>query len=143
MGLIVDIPKPGFGSSNDGNTSRRFLANPKLSSEITGVDEVLIERFGNILSALNYKEAISYTKFGKYAYETARMFVKLYPWYDMPPSVHKVLIHGSDFIQYSLLPLRMLFTLFLLNIIMLQSIETNSSKILDACNIDHYINLHF
>jgi hypothetical protein len=25
MGLIVDKPKPGFGSTNDGNTARRFL----------------------------------------------------------------------------------------------------------------------
>ncbi|XP_048005624.1 uncharacterized protein LOC125241277 [Leguminivora glycinivorella] len=25
MGLIVDQPKPGFGSTNDGNTARRFL----------------------------------------------------------------------------------------------------------------------
>lgn len=25
MGLIVDVPKPGFGNSNDGNTSRRFF----------------------------------------------------------------------------------------------------------------------
>ncbi|EFN73325.1 hypothetical protein EAG_00450, partial [Camponotus floridanus] len=83
--------------SNDGNTSRRFFADPKLSSEITGVDEVLIEHFGNILSALNYNETISYIKFGEYAHETAKMFVKLYPWYDMPPSVHKVLIHGPDF----------------------------------------------
>ena len=25
LGLIVDVPKAGFGNSNDGNTSRRFL----------------------------------------------------------------------------------------------------------------------
>jgi hypothetical protein len=25
MGLLVDVPKPGCGNTNDGNTSRRFL----------------------------------------------------------------------------------------------------------------------
>jgi hypothetical protein len=37
MGLIVDVPKPGFGNRNDGNTSRRFFADPDLAAEITGV----------------------------------------------------------------------------------------------------------
>ncbi|XP_046384825.1 uncharacterized protein LOC124155152 [Ischnura elegans] len=36
MGLIVDLPKPGFGTTNDGNTARRFFANPALSAEISG-----------------------------------------------------------------------------------------------------------
>ncbi|KAG8223107.1 hypothetical protein J437_LFUL002055 [Ladona fulva] len=35
MGLIVDVPKPGYGTSNDGNTARRFFADPKLSLEVT------------------------------------------------------------------------------------------------------------
>lgn len=41
MGLIVDVPKPGYGSSNDGNTARRFFFNPKLSSEITGINFIV------------------------------------------------------------------------------------------------------
>ena len=31
LGLIVDVPKAGFGNSNDGNTSRRFFMDPELS----------------------------------------------------------------------------------------------------------------
>jgi len=31
MGLLVDIPKAGFGNTNDGNTSRRFFAEPEVS----------------------------------------------------------------------------------------------------------------
>lgn len=34
MGLIVDKPKPGFGNTNDGNTSSRFLVYPELASDI-------------------------------------------------------------------------------------------------------------
>ncbi|XP_046401687.1 uncharacterized protein LOC124167721 [Ischnura elegans] len=36
MGLIIDVPKPGYGTTNDGNTARRFFSNPKLSAKITG-----------------------------------------------------------------------------------------------------------
>ncbi|KAF2884145.1 hypothetical protein ILUMI_22034 [Ignelater luminosus] len=44
MGLLVDVPKAGFGRTNDGNSSRRFLFNRNLSAEITGVDSHLIHR---------------------------------------------------------------------------------------------------
>ncbi|CAI6355595.1 unnamed protein product [Macrosiphum euphorbiae] len=33
------------------------------------------------------------------------MFVTLYPWYYMPSSVHKVLIHGADVIRFAPLPI--------------------------------------
>lgn len=39
LALRVDFPKPGFGSSNDGNTARRFFENYKKSAEITGTIE--------------------------------------------------------------------------------------------------------
>lgn len=44
MGLIVDVPKAGFGNSNDGNTARRFFSNPELSAEITKIDVELIKK---------------------------------------------------------------------------------------------------
>lgn len=42
MGLIVDKPKPVYGSTNDGNTARRFFQNPELSAKITGIVKELI-----------------------------------------------------------------------------------------------------
>lgn len=44
MGLLVDIPKSGYGTTNDGNTVRRFFKNPHLTTTITDVDEPLIFR---------------------------------------------------------------------------------------------------
>lgn len=41
----------------------------------------------------------------KYALETAELFVKLYGWYKMPASVHKILIHGADVMDSLLLPI--------------------------------------
>lgn len=43
-GLIVDVPKPGFGNSNDGNTARRFFKNAEVSAEITKLDLQLIKK---------------------------------------------------------------------------------------------------
>ncbi|CAH1956324.1 unnamed protein product [Acanthoscelides obtectus] len=52
LSLLVDNPKPGYGSSNDGNTARIFFHNPQTSSDITGVDRELIEKFAIILGVL-------------------------------------------------------------------------------------------
>ncbi len=45
MGLRVDFVKQGSGTSNDGNTARRFFENPEVTASITLVDETLINRF--------------------------------------------------------------------------------------------------
>lgn len=44
-------------------------------------------------------------KFKKYCLDTAELCINLYPWYKIPPSVHKVLIHGSDIIRHLGLPI--------------------------------------
>lgn len=36
LGILVDIPKQGYGSTNDGNTARKFFANIDQVAEITG-----------------------------------------------------------------------------------------------------------
>lgn len=105
MDLLVDAVKPGFGNTNNGNTARKFFAFPALSSRITGIDEALIYRFSVILKALNCSYKINSTLFGKYAYETAKLYVQLYKWYPMPPTVHKILLHGKEIIDNFLLPI--------------------------------------
>ena len=96
-GLLVDKPKSGgSGNTNDGNSARRFFKNPSVSAKITGVDEELIDRFAVILQTINSGFPINPTKFGKYCEITADLYMKLYPWYILPPSVHKILIHGEE-----------------------------------------------
>lgn len=103
MGLIVDRPKPGYGSTNDGNT-RRFFENSSISATITGASEYLINRFYVILQAISSGFNIKCDKFREYALETARKFVDLYSWYYMSTSVHKLLIYGPEIIASALLP---------------------------------------
>lgn len=80
LGLIVDRPKPGYGSSNDGNTARGFFENATISAEITGVDENVIQRFHVILQVISSGYSIDEEKFKDYCVNTARLFVALYPW---------------------------------------------------------------
>ena len=63
LGLIVDRPKLGYGSTNDGNTARRFFENTSISATITGVSESLINRFHVILQAISSGHNITYDNF--------------------------------------------------------------------------------
>ena len=105
MGLVVDQPKQGGGNSNDGNTARKFFEYPSTASQITGLDENLIRRFSNILRILSSCHYINTTKFKKYCIDTAQTCIQLYSWYNMPASVHKILIHGADIIESLPLPI--------------------------------------
>lgn len=104
MGINVDIPTQGSGSSNNGNTARRFFGNPSLVSEITGVSEVLIKRLSVILTVVNSSYEVNVAKFRVYARETAELYIHLYSWYYMPVSVHKMLIHGAQVIENLCIP---------------------------------------
>lgn len=105
-GLLVDVPKPGgSGTTNDGNTARRFFADSSLSASITGIDEDVIRRFGVVLSTISCGYAINVDAFREYALYTAKLFVEKYPWYFMPATVHKILIHGAIIIKEAILPI--------------------------------------
>ncbi|XP_054723231.1 uncharacterized protein LOC129233194 [Uloborus diversus] len=105
MGLLVDMPKQISGTTNDGNTARRFFANPTLSSDITGLDIELIQRFSIILQAVSSEQEINEDEFEKFTFDTAKLYVQLYNWYFMPASVHKLLIHGRQIIEHAILPI--------------------------------------
>lgn len=99
MGLLVDIPKQGGGNTNDGNSARKFFKDPEKSANIIGIDVELVKRFAIILSTLSSGYSIKTDKFKSYCFETAEIFVTKYPWYRMPVSIHKILIHSADIID--------------------------------------------
>ena len=37
--------------------------------------------------------------------DTAKLYIDLYPWYPMTPTLHKILIHSSTVIKHALLPI--------------------------------------
>lgn len=99
LNLLIDIVKQGSGTTNDGNTARKFFENPNKTANITGLDEDLIKRFAVILQAITSGEKIDVIKFKNYSNKTAEKYVELYDWYYMSSTVHKLLIHGADIIE--------------------------------------------
>lgn len=105
MGLIVDKVKNGYGTTNDGNTARRFFSNIELASEITGVDIHLLRNFSLILRIISSGSIVNTDHFSILLKETFDIYLKLYSWYFMPATVHKVLVHGIGFIKYTTIPI--------------------------------------
>ena len=105
MGLLIDMPKQISGNTNDGNTARRFFRNAEISAQITGLSLELIKRFHVILECLASGYTINVEAFESYTFETRNLYLKLYPWYYMPVSVHKVLWHGKAIIEHCILPI--------------------------------------
>lgn len=78
-----------------------FFSDSATFSEITGIDKVWIDRCLHILLCLASGYKMNVKKFKEYALETARKVVQA--------SVHKIIIHGSDVIDDSLLSIEELF----------------------------------
>ena len=91
-------------TSKDYNMSWRFFADPELAGAITGIDVNLIYRFKVILEVISSGHKINIEKYSKYATDTAEMYVQLYPWHPVTPTMHKILIHGAIVIENALLP---------------------------------------
>lgn len=105
VGLIVDKPKSGAGNTNDGNTARRFFNDAETTSKLTGLNQEILERFDVLLRTLSSGFEIDVNKFETYATETKELYLRLYEWYPMPVTVHKILCHSKDIINNFLLPI--------------------------------------
>lgn len=106
-GLIMDQVKHGFGNTNDGNTARRFFSNSDVAAEITGIDKGLIDNFGIILRVLCCGSPVNVNSFKDLLRVTRNTYLIHYGWYYMPSTVHKILVHGSDVIEFFNLPIGM------------------------------------
>jgi len=104
LSLTVDVVKQGSGTTNTGNVARTFFEKAETVSKITGLNKELIQRFHSILQVVSCGKMIDCPKFKDFCLQTAELCVELYGWYKMPPSVHKVLLHGSDIVRFFELP---------------------------------------
>ncbi|KAF2879692.1 hypothetical protein ILUMI_26481 [Ignelater luminosus] len=108
LGLLVDIPKPESGTTNDGNSARIFFNNPPAIVAIAGIEQNIIEGFAVILKTIASGFAVNIEAFEAHTTRIVELYVSHYNWYYMPVTVHKLLIHGSTIIQCAILPIRML-----------------------------------
>eukprot|EP00733_Pompholyxophrys_punicea_P000604 Pompholyxophrys_punicea_v1_NODE_186_length_2908_cov_28.244304.p1 type:complete len:703 gc:universal NODE_186_length_2908_cov_28.244304:800-2908(+) len=100
MGLIVDQPIPG--SSNTGNTARRFFQNPALAAKATGLNEGLIKMFQIYLRTLCCPYKLNVAKVKEYGEALYKKCIETYSWWWMPSSLHIALRHGWEFVELSL-----------------------------------------
>lgn len=103
--MNIDKPLVGYGSTNDGNTARRFFQHFETTSAITGIDKDLLQKVNILLMAINSKHKVNPDKFDKYCRDILTLLFNLYSWKEMTPTVHKVLCHGKIIIQHNILPL--------------------------------------
>lgn len=96
----------GAGTTNDGNTARKFFQCPEKTANITGLSQELIQKFATILRVVSSGQSINIDLFANYLDETAQLYVELYGWYFMPSSIHKLLLHGAEIIKhFNILPI--------------------------------------
>lgn len=108
LGLIVDKPKTGGnGNTNDGNTARRAFQNADIFANCLQIDSRLVHNLKIILVSLSCQLPIDVQKFEEFCISTAQLYISLYPWFPMPSTIHKMLIHSADIIRYSVLPIGM------------------------------------
>ena len=109
LGLRADEPRcGGSGNSNDGNTARRAFRSPEKFAAATGVDEELVRRLHLVLEAVTCCRPLSVPALSAFCWETARLYVRLYAWYPMPPTLHRLLIHSAEVVERCLLPIGMM-----------------------------------
>ncbi|XP_029710127.2 uncharacterized protein LOC115256029 [Aedes albopictus] len=108
LGLRISEPLPSGGNSNDGNTSRTFFKEWRTICEITGLNEDLLERMYIILVIINCKSDINVEVFQNYLETTRKLYISLYGWYPLSPTLHKILVHGGAIAKHSTVPVGML-----------------------------------
>ena len=53
LGITVDKPKQGYGTSNTGNIARKFFKNHELVSDILGIDRELMADIAGLIQIIS------------------------------------------------------------------------------------------
>ena len=77
------------------------------TAEICGVSPQLVKNIHTIWGTMASGYAIDGDKFGKLCEETKDMYLndEKTKWYNIPPTLHKVLVHGKDIIENCPVPI--------------------------------------
>ncbi|KAJ8685339.1 hypothetical protein QAD02_021132 [Eretmocerus hayati] len=97
--ITVNKPKQGFENTNSGNTARIFFDHVDVVAELTGVNENFLRGLRITLGVINCGLDVNVDAFRSCNLETAREYVRLYPFYKMPSTMHLILMHGHDLVK--------------------------------------------
>ena len=97
-------PYPFF---KKGNTARRFFQEYEKVAKILEIPEFLVKDLGKIWSIVVSGLSVNTEKFG----ELCEMFVakfnmdKAINWYEFSPTLHKIIVHGKECMEYFPVPI--------------------------------------
>ena len=105
LGLVVDQRREGgFGTTNTGNVVRKAFANAEKTAAICGVSTMLVSNLDVIRRTLASGQDIDPEKFHSFCKETLDEYMTSAKWYNIPPTLHKVLVHGKEIIKATPMP---------------------------------------
>ena len=105
LGLVVDQRREGgFGTTNTGNVVRKAFANAEKTAAICGVSTMLVSNLDVIRRTLASGQDIHPEKFEAFCDETLNEYMSTVNWYNIPPTLHKVLVHGKDIVEATPMP---------------------------------------
>ena len=100
LGLNVDQRREsGFGNTNTGNVARKAFENAVITAQICGVSPMLVSNLETIHRALAMDKDINTGAFETFCKETLDIYFDDAGWYNIPPTLHKILVHGRDIID--------------------------------------------
>jgi hypothetical protein len=111
LGLIVDQRRDGgAGNTTTGNVARIALENADVTAKICKVPVQLVRNLRTIWGALASGFALDGQKFAQLCEETEKLYFDKdfgVGWYNIPPTLHKILRHGKEIIENCALPIGM------------------------------------
>ena len=97
FGIRVDFPNPnGTGNSNNGNCARRAFQNPVQFAQILGLDPELVTDIKVLLICISSRYKINADAYEAFAQDVLRRYIDLYGWFPLNPTLHKLIVHGSQ-----------------------------------------------
>jgi hypothetical protein len=106
--IIFDSPRSDGGSSDDGNTAKRFFAAENRAAVINlfkgtvhekAVLQQLIQNFSIILRVISTKRLIDADAFEDFCNKTYLLLCEEFPWVSVSTSVHRLLGHSAERIR--------------------------------------------
>ena len=78
---------------------RKAFENPVKTAKICGVSPMLVSNLDTIRRTLASTNKINLGAFESYCKETLDLYMSEVGWYNIPPTLHRVLVHGSEIIR--------------------------------------------
>ena len=78
---------------------RKAFKNAQITARICGVSTILVSNLDIIWRTLSSGKSINPIQFDKFCKETLQQYMVDAGWYSIPPTLHRVLVHGKDIIQ--------------------------------------------